>query len=705
MKNNVVQTVLINLVVVVSLFIGFIFLDFNSGRAQITTTNSVSTLPASQGSVCDSNLSNKIPQSQTPALTQKPPFNFNPEVQYKEENVLSRLTNITPVVMSNGTTNFLTFYSLRARYYRFEVVKLILKTDKLPPNTYTYITRKNQIIPAYKGPQKLKFKKESDGIYTAYWMQGWNPPLENYKAVLTYHGEPVLARRFSYIARPQVKFNRLATFFNLEANSPAQKKIIISPNHHKVPYTEGLIKWMEYGDIDGFLNLSGETTGWNNVTPKKPWEYYPNYLLDHVGKAVHQTNRLTGAYIMCFYTPERGWVKAGYQSAKSVKYQTETSNFTIVNTKFASFSDKKRFDDIVALARDFNKRKHVDMIGFDFIRFGEKAGYENAAEFVRDMNIPVPAKWNRYSLTQKTLWLGIRLRYKKYHSFLKRWNLWKAHKTADFIYRVRQAAGITKPIWVFTLGWDHGTQHGQDPKFFLDAGVIADFVMLYEATPQMFEGLSKSWRRYLVPEKLNYIVGNQIDAVINRSLAGRNRVEEYYYRLLSGARYAPYGARGLFIHDSLRAFWGSRRGGYSTHEWMISAFSAVSRARYLNNEIPFSLNLPSTVSYTNKNLVKVPLTIHIKPDAITHLSNAQIKLEGIGIKYAKNIDIQGKSNIIISLVIRALPARKKFLAFRGKIKGYPVYFTFKYLNFKKKVPDVETPAVARSTNSLSKGLE
>lgn len=701
------RTVLINLCVVIVLFVVFIFLDVNTGRARVgvsSNTNENASVPVtpthSDTSVSKSQeVSNKVVESKPPL------FDFDPKVQYKEENVFSTLTNEVNVVLTNGVTNRLAFYSMRARYYRFEVVKLILKTDYLPAHTYAYIVRGGRVLPAFHGPEKLAFRRESKGVYVAYWMGSWNPKLGRYKAVLTYKGEAVLARKFSFIARPQVKFNRLATFFNLESNAPSQKRKIISPHYKRVPYTQGMLEWMKYGDIEGFLNLSGETTGWNNVSSKHPWEYYPNYLLNYVGKTLHQSNRMVGAYIMCFYTPEGGWKKAGYQAAKSVKYNTETSNFNIINSRFVSFKDPKRFKDIVALARDFNNRDYVNMIGFDFIRFGEKAGYENADEFVRDMNIPVPAKWNSYSLNQKILWLGIRLRYKRYRSFVERWYLWKAHKTADFIYRVRKAAGITKPMWVFTLGWDHGTHHGQDPRFFLDAGVLSDFVMLYEATPQMFEGMTKSWKKYLQPEELNYIVGNQIDAVINRSIVGRNPVEVYYYRLVTGARYAPYGARGLFIHDSLRAFWGSRRGGHSTHEWMISAFSAVSRVRYLNQEIPFSLSVPSTVEMSESNRVSIPLAVQIRPDSLSNLKSAQLKIEGIGLKYSKILDIQENSNIILRVEMNTRPAKNKFIAFRGKIKGYPVYFTFKYMDIKRKILNEKVSEVAQNTNKISPVLD
>ena len=596
MKDIYVKTLIINLAVIIAAFVVFIFVDTKNIRAE------------ENPDTCLEIEDMEIIEPKEYNFRDTPLYDWDAS-HYTDYNYINTNTNTRTIFLDSNKTKTadISFYSYRINYYRFEIAKFIFRGDINPKRAKVAVHRDGKIIPPFMSDPFLNLNKE-EGEWTANWFFGYDTPSGEYRAVLYYDGYPVASAEFGYIKREPVKVNRAMSFVSLEANTPIYTRRAFNTKGERVEFTDALLDWMEYGDIEGFVNLSGQTTGWNNVSREKPWEYYCVRNLQEIGKEVHKAGGIVGAYIMCFYTPAGGWNKGGYEPAKAISF---TSNGTFIrNSQFVSFRDKKRFNDIVELAKYFNKLPYVDMIGFDFIRFGEMAGLENVDDFVREMNVKTPSGWDKYSDYQKMMWMGQKIR-DHTGSYRKRWNLWKAYRTASFIYNVRKEAKLTKPVWVYTLGWDKGWEHGQDPFMFTDAGVMMDKVMLYEASPTMFEGMARSWSQFLKDGGVNYVPGNQIDAVVNESIHGRNPVEEYYARLTRGSDFYPGGSQGVFIHDMLRAFWSHRRAGYSYYEWLLSGFSAVSHNRYAKGEIPFTLSIPrTTFPYTeNDRTVSVPVNI------------------------------------------------------------------------------------------------
>lgn len=653
MKNKYLFAIVINLLVVLGVFCLFIFLDTLTVKEAGKTNEVVQTVAANTNSV-NYNF-NRISH-----------FRWSPD-HYNDLNTLNSATNL-------NLPGDMAFYSLREAYYRFEIIRLVLRTrsGQKPQNAFVRVYSGTNAVPCFSGGTNLYFRNTTNrGEYVASWFQGWRPTVGEYRAVLYLNGREAGSSGFRIIGRKPVTFSKTLTLIDLEWNQTILNRTIFNHRAEKVGFLDGLLDWMDYGEIDAFMTLSGETTGWGNITPETPWEYYPVKNLQAIGQELHRRNKLVGAYIMCFYTPKDGWLKGGYEQARGAVGDYVTGS------RFVSFRDNKRFQDIVKLAKYFDSLPYVDFIGFDFIRFGELVGYENVDEFVRDMNVDVPGDWEKYRENDRIVWLGRML--KVNNSVIQRWKVWIAHKTADFIYRVRKEGGIRKPVWVFTLGWDHGTEHGQDPVFFQDAGVFADFVMLYESTPDMFREMQKSWSEYLSRETLNYIPGNQIDTVVNRSLAGRNPVEEYTWRLNTAVDYAAYRSRGAFIHDITRAFWG-RKGNYPYNEWLNAGFASVSYNRWKNGEIPFRIVIPE-----NNPVVRsggkyvVPVSVEFSPSEIGQLTGRKLVLSMARNNYEKIIDISGLSNIIIPIETNPVEGTILYFALKGKIEGYPAYFTFKYI--------------------------
>ncbi|NPV01551.1 MAG: hypothetical protein HPY53_09245 [Brevinematales bacterium] len=664
------KQVIINLAIVISVFIGFVLLDINLSKASPNPPQTTNALPAAV-----------VADAGSPEYNFKkiPPFDWNKEY-YVDHNILNTQTNFENVKVNSNETKTLAFYSYRKAYYRFEVEKFILKGKIDIKRVYIVITKDGKTVNPYLAAPEVRFWKEGNDL-VAYWFADWKTPTGKYEAVLHYDGKPVLSKQFQVISRPPYKFNRTMNFLTLESNIPIYKSSKYNHLDEKVGFKDLVLDWMNFGDLDGFLILSGETAGFpnNGVTPEKPWEKSPLLNLKELGTAVHDDGKLVGAYIMCFYTPENGFKKAGYAPAKGVTYD-QNGQLVVRTWKFTSFKDPKRYKDIVELAAYFNTLPYVDMIGFDFIRFGENVGYENADEFVRQMNIPVPVAWVYMTEDQQALWLGGML--KKKGNIKKQWQLWKAHKTAEFIYKVRTEAQLTKPVWAFTLGWEHGEEHGQDPALLMDAGLIADFPMLYEATPDQFAGLTVSWKKYLKKETLNYIPGNQIDAKLMKSVKGLNPIEEYYYRLSSAVDFAEYQSKGVFIHDIARAFWG-RTGGYSYHEWLNAGLSAASYLRWKKEEIPFMVTIDKKDFPGAKaaGSITVPVTVHFTPSKMNQIIGKKFILGGAGISFTQKFDITSKTNVTLYIKINPNQSGAYYFAVKGMIQGYPSFFTFRYLNF------------------------
>ncbi len=650
----------INFSILAVIFIVFIYFDININRALEKNIRS---------RVIASSVSNLVIPRYRNYIDWDPGF-------YNDQDLINDETNISNVLISSNCSAELSFYSYKKSYYRYEIVRFILAGKIDPSKFYVIIYKDKEALSSYFGPMKLTFSGSRKESYAS-WISGWRTETGSFSAVLFYLGKPVITRNFEVIARKPPDFKKTLSLLNLEYNQPVIKRTIFNSRFKKIDFLSGLLDWMNYGNIDAFFTLAGETTGWGNINKEKPWEYYPLKNLEMIGKELSASNKLVGAYIMCFYTPKNGWEKAGYNPALGIR--RDNNNIILSSGNFISFNDKKRFDDIVSLAKYLNNLDYVDFIGFDFLRFGELTGYENADEFTRDMNVEIPSGWESYTLSDKIIWLGRRLQDNENSAIKEQWNLWIAHKTADFIYRVRKAAGITKPIWVFTLGWDHGREHGQDPFFFQDAGVFADFVMLYEASPDMFEAMKKSWAGYLSDEKLNYIPGNQIDSIILKSCHGNNPVEEYYYRLKLAAHYSPNFSKGVFIHDISRAFWG-RLGDYSYLEWLVSGLSSSSYTRWLNNEIPFHIEILTNEILTGiSGFSDIPVRIQINPAALPLLAGKIMTIENVGDNINQKIDISKKTNIILTVRMNSKIGKIHWLGLCSRIDGYPPYFAFEYI--------------------------
>jgi len=433
----------------------------------------------------------------------------------------------------------------------------------------------------------------------AVYLPGWNEE-EGKHEIHVYYGEKridVDGENGFLLKRREVQpLGKFLTVVDLEMNDSIRKRRYVDPDGQETDY-RAILKWAQFMEVDAIWVLSGETTSFspqrNSVGPVNfgladfspqdqssldtgpldtgPWDTGPLENLRLLKEIAGEYGIQVGAYIMCFYVPGKHGIPEMYTAG--IGYNSETDS--LYRSHHISLISEKRIQDIIDLARMFQKDQKIDYIGFDFIRTGRADGYELGPLVVKDTNIITPVSWNSLSEREKIKWFARKVEVERDPVIIEKWQWWRAHRVAQIVQRVIDEARITKPVWVYTLGWNHGKEHGQDPVMFFDAGVSIDAVMLYEANRQQFERLLKQWNSYIRNEQGNIIIGNCIDYRLLDSETltppeelGRRNVEGYSRIIRNGW------PTGLFLHDISRAFWG-RRGGYTIEEYALSFLYSV----------------------------------------------------------------------------------------------------------------------------------
>ena len=275
---------------------------------------------------------------------------------------------------------------------------------------------------------------------------------------------------------------------------------------------------------------------------------------------------------------------------KKAKYDPSlgySSHRGLEDSLHISLNSEQRLNDIVEVVKSFDKNPYVSFIGLDFIRTGRADGYEMGPAFIDDMNVRVPNYYFKMSYVDKIKWFSKRVENQKNRRIIMKWRWWKAHKVATIVNTIIKKAHLKKPFWIFTLGWEHGKQHGQDPYMFFDAGVFIDAVMLYEAKLKQFQNMMIQWPNYMRDHRNNIVIGNASDVRLLDGLS-HNPAIEYLYRTKRGYKeiYRNSYAKGIFLHDISRALWSSKR-GVDVEDWAVIHGHATSIYRHDLGLIPY----------------------------------------------------------------------------------------------------------------------
>ena len=578
---------------------------------------------------------------------------------------------------SDSSLNRLKLMMGKNQYYCFEIVRfnLIAKDEININDLKVYVVRGEYIFPNVGGKNDIFFKYRNDKIVSSAAL-GYNPPPGPYQIVVKSRSNPDwkgVSANFRLLRRKVPKLKEGFSVVNMEYTVPL-KNISVKGLKGWGHYRE-IANWVEYMGADAFWMLVAQTTGWDgNITPKRPWVQGGFKNLELLAPIMKEKNIQVGAYIMSYFSPGNGKKKAGYDP--SLGY-TASGN-KLQDTYHISLNCEKRFQDILKVARAFEANPQVDYIGMDFIRTGRADGYEMGPLVVEDMNIPVPSQYHQYSYIDKVKWFANKVEDQRNRNIISKWRWWRATKTASIINRLVTEGNLTKPVWCFTLGWEHGKQHGQDPYMMFDAGAMIDAVMLYEATENQFKNMMIQWKNYMRDNKNNVIVGNASDVRLLTSTT-RNPPADFMYRQVRGYRdiYRQGLAKGIFFHDISRALWSSKR-GIDIKEWAIVNGHSISKYRQELGLIPYSAEIKFSPDKENGKIKIKNHTDQIIPG-----------LELSFVETGNWTSVKDKGNYLITLFPRQTleipfravikPKRKATDTILGYLithKHYPKYFFF-----------------------------
>lgn len=456
----------------------------------------------------------------------------------------------------------------KLEHFHYDIVELFLvsrdpvldESFRAAPPRFA-VMRGTETVTTIAGVREMRAARIAAGRWTAKWPVPWNAPPGDYRPVLLGRAdlnERLEASAFKIARRKPKPMPKGFVVATLESVIPLASMRVKGPDGNRTDW-RGLLDWAKYIGADAFFLLGGQTPGlgkdeiWMNANLK---------LIPKVAEECRRRGLQFGVYAM-FSLTMSSRALPGYE------YGLEIKDGRPVATRAVSLRDKKRLSDVAAFLKPFADDPNVDWIGLDYIR-NALGGYELVDDFVAEMpGVVVPPEWRRLSLEERMTWLARKKIMRRDKEFVEAWEWWRARRAALIVKEIKARLG-GKPLWAFTLTWEKGWHHGQDPVMMNDAGVDIDALMFYEADKPQYAEMMKSWHEYIKHGDVQVLPGNIFDwALHQKDAAGPGE----FGRRLKAAITGVYGdgpARGVFFHDMARLLWG-RRGPWGTRGWADEA--------------------------------------------------------------------------------------------------------------------------------------
>ncbi|MEE8640853.1 MAG: hypothetical protein V3T41_10630 [bacterium] len=479
-------------------------------------------------------------------------------------------------------------------YPRYGVVEVRVAVDRdalgdvAAENLRGVITRGGDAVTTVGKIKELKWREREDGGFVARWPVPWNPPLGTYSAEVvaeTASGPVEAAADFVIAGRKPKRPAKPLCVVTLESDGKWERLAVASPGEHH--NWKALADWAEFMGADAFFSLVGITKAMYAPTMEEPWYRYNLDFGPKLADECRSRGLKFGAWLGAFLPYGKTQVPLPYKFSRNL---VEGQFFY---TLHISLNDERRFQQVVELAREFQNDPRYDYVGIDYIRTGF-GGYELADEFVEDLALDVPADWDARSLEGKMWWLVTKLRSRDERT-IELWQWWRARKVALTVKRIKEEAGITKPLFTFTLGWEMGHQHGQDILMLNDAGVDYCMVMLYDATKDEFDYLIKRWPEYLNQGQVNAVPGVSVDRYLlqNKWNPGVNQPYEMYDRYVASVNgfYGRGNLEGLFWHDFERGLYSRRGEEFTCMDYAVAGAAAFTRLRERHGTMPLKVRI------------------------------------------------------------------------------------------------------------------
>ena len=364
-----------------------------------------------------------------------------------------------------------------------------------------------------------------------------------------------------------------------------------------------MAEWAEFMGADALVVQGAETSGFTvKLSTSFPWLTRNEKGVIELGKACRERGLKLGVYVLSFmvggppqYSPDYqyGWY---YENGRPVYGLDRPTRRGI------SILDPRRPHDIVKMLNRWAAVPGVDFVGLDYIRpvFG---GNELVEDFVREMpGVTPPARYAHMTKVERMKWIApgryvaplLKTKDPARWKLSDQWFWYRAHCSARVVRQIAQEYAGKTPLWGFTLSWQKGWEHAQDPVMFRDAGLDIDAIMLYEATGEQFRNLVGHWGNYALRDQLNLVVGDTYDWRLHQKTTNPAGPEDFYNRMMMAVTgfHKDKPVRGIFTHDLNRALSGPRQlGPYTSREWFLAGGAAMTRVRELNGALPYDLTL------------------------------------------------------------------------------------------------------------------
>jgi 23S rRNA (uracil1939-C5)-methyltransferase len=508
-------------------------------------------------------------------------------------------------------------------YLRYEMVPLEVKISDQEKEAFpemqalVQVTRNGEAVTWVSGKTAMPLKKDMDKRrFYGNWPIPFNPPPGTYVAEVTVRSPKWKSAKTFQSAFTVSPLKPSGLYPGYAALTMEGGKQLIGG---AVPALDGsdslravnAIDWAKFMGANAYCYLMGQTSIWDHLIARDfPFSRGDIEVGKKYAKLCHQAGLKFGGYMTTFKVVGDAWNQAPYQFA--LGYDRETGE--VAPTRFISLLDEHRHHDIVQFIQELDQDPNIDMIGLDYVRTGD-AGYEMVDEFVNDLDVPVPVDFAKKTKEDRILWLAETVESGKKHKNDKEVNQlfqwWRAHKVALTLKSILQEAKVTKPIFTFTLGWEMGHQHGQDPAMYVDAGVNYNHIMLYEGDRNTLKSMKTQWPTYLARCNGQYAPGEMVDFNWVQKSIDPPGPEELYNRETETFQdwFAVNSSLGMFWHDLYRIVYGVR-GPYSAMEWTVAggkAFSTMQRAEGL---VPVDLTLVAPKKAPAG--IPIPLSVEIR---------------------------------------------------------------------------------------------
>ena len=462
----------------------------------------------------------------------------------------------------------LTLSASKVEHLHYDIVELSLVSGDpaldesfvaAPPRFV--VMRGTETLTTIAGIREMKAARTAPGRWLARWPVPWNAPPGAYRPVLL--GRPDLEERLSItpftIARrkpkPMPKGFVVAT---LESVMPLSSMKVKGPDGSMTDW-RGMLDWAKYVGADAFWMLGGQSPG---LGKDEIWMQTNLKMIPKVAEECKKRGLQFGVYAMFSLTMSKQ-VLPGYE------YGLEIKDGQPVVTRAISIRDNKRLSDVAAFLKPYADDPNVDWVGLDYIR-NALGGYELVDDFVAEMpGVFVPPEWRKLTRVERMTWLARKKIMRRDKEFVEAWEWWRARRVALIVKEIKARLG-GKPLWAFTLTWEKGWHHGQDPVMMNDAGVDIDALMFYEADKPQYAAMMKSWNEYVKVNDVQLLPGNIFDwGLHQKDVAGPGEFGRRMKVAVSGV-YGDGPARGVFYHDVARLLWG-RLGSWGTRGWADEA--------------------------------------------------------------------------------------------------------------------------------------